>query len=321
MGVLAKNTILASLLAFTVSSFVYFGFANVYSSGIFSREAFLEQFHSGVYQYRILSGYLLMGIYHFLGSLPLDYSMFRLQFINPGADPRMFLSFYILNTTFTILSAVALVLLSHTQTFVATSSERLLIPALGIFTIALSQFVIVPYDCSSYFLMLLFFLIFLKYTANRSTGTFIMLCVIMLVSTLNRESSALSLSLAATLLYRKSGFTRQSWIPLAVLTSVFVLTYAGMRFTGNSFTTNDGNLLRENFSDPKNLLGLLFWGVFFMLSLNLAAGKPERKNILLFHLLAAPYLLMCIYTGILYEIRLYIPLFLSAMTLGRIKVK
>ena len=84
-----------------------------------------------------------------------------------------------------------------------------------------------------------------------------------------------------------------------------------------NFTTNDGNLLIQNFTQPKNILGILFWLVFFAFTLILAKDQKAVKHILIFHLLSFPYLILCFYTGILYEIRLYIPLLLTSLLLSK----
>ena len=314
---LLSKIIFAVLLAFTVNSFVYFGFANVYSSKILNIESFQDQFHSGIYQYRILSGYFLIWIYDFLSSLNLDYSIFKLKFLNPDSEPQMYLSFYILNTFFIMLSAAILVIITESKSIVATYSEKLLISAVAIFCVALSQFVIVPYDISSYFFLLLFFYFLIQYVEKQSVSKLIFLSIIILVSTLNRESSALSLSLAATLLFSKFGLKKESILPIAALTIVFIAVYLGLRITSENFTTNDGNLLIQNFTQPKNILGLLFWAVFFVFTLILAKDQKAFKQILLFHLLSFPYLVLCFYTGIIYEIRLYIPLFLTSILLTK----
>lgn len=318
-----KNILLkiffAILLAFTVNSFVYFGFANVYSSKILNFQEFQNQFSSGIYQYRKLSGWLLMWIYDFLGGLNLDYSVFKLKFLNPESEPRMFLSFYLLNTFFTVLSGIVMVFITESKNFIATNSEKILITAAGIFTIALTQFVIVPYDVSSYFFLLLFFYFFLKYLGENNHAKLIILAVIIIISTLNRESSALSLSLAATLLLSKFGIKKESILPVAVLGGTFVAVYLGMRFFSQSFTTNDGSLLLENFTQPKNYLGLLFWAVFLLFSLLISKDKTAVRNILLFHALSLPYILMSFYSGILYEVRLYVPLFLTSLFLAGIE--
>lgn len=318
---LTKNVIFAALLAFTVNSFVYFAFGNIYSARILNYADFQEQFHSGIYQYRILSAHLLVWIYEFLGSLNLNYDIFKLKFLNPNSEPQMYLSFYVLNTSFSILSAVVMVLITESRSFVANQSEKLLIIVAGIFVMALTQFVIVPYDASSYFFLLLFFWLLLKYLEKNSFSNLIILAVILLISTLNRESSALSISAAATLLLSKFGLKKETILPVAVLGTVFISVYLGMRFLNQSFSTNDGNLFLQNFTQPKNILGLLFWLTFLAFTLLISNGKEQIKNILVFHLLAAPYIFMCFYTGILYEARLYVPLFLTGLMLAKISVE
>ncbi len=314
---LLSRIIFAVLLAFTVNSFVYFGFANIYSSKILNIQSFQDQFHSGIYQYRILSGYFLIWIYDLLSASNIDYEIFKFKFVKPDSEPQMYLSFYILNTFFIMLSGAMMVLITESRNFVATTSEKLLITAVAIFCIALSQFVIVPYDVSSYFFLLLFFYFLIQYLQQQANSKLIILSFIIIISTLNRESSALSLSLAATLLYSKFRLKKETILPIAVLATVFLGIYFGLRLMSEIFSTNDGNLLIQNFTEPKNILGILFWLVFFVFTMMLAKNQRAAKNIVLFHLLSFPYLILCFYTGILYEIRLYIPLFLTSILLTK----
>ncbi len=314
---LFSKIIFILLLAFTVNSFVYFSFGNLYSSTVLNYADFENQFHSGIYQYRILSGYFLIWIYDFLSSLNIDYQIFKLKFFNTDAEPKMYLSFFILNTIFLILSSIVLVFITETKNFIATQSEKILMISVAIFAISLSQFVIVPYDVSSYFFLLLFFFFLLKYLEKDSALNLIILLVILIISTFNRESSALSLSLAATLLYAKFGLKKKMYLPIIFLFVSFIAVYLGMRLWSESFSTNDGNLLEENFSQPKNFLGILFWMIFFIFTLILAKDRKGVRLILIFHVLSFPYILMCFYTGILYEVRLYIPIFLTSLILSR----
>ncbi len=317
---LFSKLLFAALLAFTVNSFVYFSFANVYSSSILNYQSFQDQFHSGIYQYRILSGYFLIAIYDFLSTLNIDYQIFKLKFLNPDSEPKIYLSFFLLNTFFLMLTSVLMVLITESKNFIATNSEKILLTAIGIFVIALSQFVIVPYDVSSYFFILLFFLFAMKYVEKNSTFNLIILSAILIISTINRESSALSIALIASLLFSKFGLKKQFILPVAILGTIFVVTYLGMRLMNESFTTNDGGLLVQNFTQPKNILGLLFWILFFAFTLILAKDRKGLNHILLFHLFSIPYIVMCFYTGILYEIRLYIPLFLTSIFLSKTEV-
>ncbi|WP_326986642.1 hypothetical protein [Chryseobacterium sp. MP_3.2] len=314
---LLPKLLFAVLLAFTLSSFVYFSFGNIYSSKILNYQDFSQQFNSGIYQYRVLSGYFLLWIYDFLTTLNIDYSIFKLKFLDPDAEPQMYLSFYILNTFFLVLSSMILVFITEARNFIATNSEKILMISIAIFASVFTQFVIVPYDISSYFFLLLFYYFFLKYLENNSVSILVLLMGLMVISTLNRESSALSLSLAATLLYEKFGLKKEMIKPLLTLTVTFVGVYFGMRFLNESFSTNDGNLLAQNFTDPKNMLGILFWIIFFVFTIFLSKDEKTKRNILIFHLFSIPYIIMCFYSGIIYEIRLYIPIFLTSLLLGR----
>lgn len=307
-------------MAFIVNSLVYFSFGNIYSSKILNYNDFSQQFNSGIYQYRILSGYFLLWIYDFLSSFNINYEIFKLKFFDADAEPQLYLSFFILNTFFLVLSALVMILITETKNFLATETEKILMIVVAIFTIAISQFVIVPYDISSYFFLLIFFFFLIKYLERNSVFNLIILIIILAISTINRESSALSLSLIATVLYTKFGLKKESILPIAVLGITFVAVYLGMRLISENFTTNDGNLLVQNFTQPKNILGILFWFTFFLFSIILAKDKNAARLIVIFHLFSIPYILMCFYTGILYEVRLYVPLFLTSLLLGKIRV-
>ncbi|MBU8883529.1 hypothetical protein KSK37_10580 [Kaistella sp. DKR-2] len=314
---LFSRIVFVALLAFVVNSFVYFSFGNIYSSKILNYNGFTQQFNSGIYQYRVLSGYFLIWIYETLSYLNIDYQIFKLKFFDHNSEPKMYLSFFILNTFFLILSAVMLTLITESKAFIATQAEKILLTAVAVFVISFSQFVIVPYDISGYFFLLVFYFFLMKYLEKSSNLNLIILAVTLLISTLNRESSALSISVAATFLYSKYGSKKETLFPLAVLGIAFAAIYFGMRIMNEKFSTNDGNLLIQNFREPKNILGLLFWAVFFVFTLVLAKDKKAVNHILVFHLLSLPYIAMCFYTGIIYEIRLYIPIFLISLAISR----
>ena len=91
---LISKFLFVGLFAIVVNSFIYFSFGNIYSSSVLNYTDFQNQFHSGIYQYRILSGYFLTLIYDILSTLNIDYQLFKLKFINENAEPQMHLSFY-----------------------------------------------------------------------------------------------------------------------------------------------------------------------------------------------------------------------------------
>lgn len=313
---LTFKLIFAVILAFTVSVFVYFSFANVYSSVLFNPENFQKQYYNGIYRYRILSSAMLDSVYTLIQSLPVKNKVQTFLWDKSG-DSVLYLSFAILNTFFTMLSAAVMVLITESKNFVASGSEKILLVVASLFAIIITQFVIVPYDCSSYFFLLLFFAVLLKYMEKETWSTLAVLILIMVVSSLNRESSALSISLAATLLFSKYGLHKKSILPVFWLALSFMAVYFGVRIYFGVFSTNDSNLLFRNFTLYRNLFGILFWVVFFTLSIIIAKDKTAVRNIFIFHLFAIPYILMCFYAGILYEARLYVPLFLTSLFLGR----
>ena len=308
-------------MAFVINTFIYFSFANVYSSEILTYQNFEGQFSSGIYQYRILSGFFFFWVYDLLSGLQINYDIFKLKFLQKDSEPQVYVAFYILNTLFLLASTLVLHFILQRKEIMATSIEKLMIGTITVFSIAITQFVIVPYDVSSYFFILLFALVFIKYLEKESGLLFTLLCIILVLSALNRETAALSLSFAATLLYSKFGISRKALFKLLPLVVCFVSVYIGLRYFMKTFTTNDGNLFLQNFTEPKNLLGILFWLVFFLFSFQLAKTSRNKKMILLFHVFALPYLVMCFYSGILYEVRLYVPLFLCSLLLGNLKTE
>lgn len=307
----------AMLLAFTVNSIVYFSFGNVYSTSILNYDSFSAQFSAGIYSFRVLSAVLVVWIYNLLGSLNPDYNILKLKFLDGNADPQLYVAFYLLNTFFLILSAAVFTLITSLKNFAATSTEKLLLISVAVISIAVTQYVILPYDCSSYFFLLLFIFVFLQYIESGRNSLLMISSTLIFISALNRETAALSLSFAGAALYYRDGFTRKNFLILSLLSGIFLATYLGLRISAHHFTTNDGNLLQENLFQLKNLFGILFWLVFFTFSLLLANGQNSRRIIAFFHFLAVPYIVMCFYTGILYEVRLYIPLFLTSLILGR----
>ena len=307
-------------MALTVNSFVYISFANIYSAPLLNYKNFVEQYTNGIYQYRFLSIDLLLWIYEQLNLHPTDFKL-KLTFIDESAEKNMFLAYFFLNSFFLALSSIMMVLITETKNFIASNSEKILIIAAGLFPILVSQFVLVPYDCSSYFFLLLFFWILLKYIDKPHVGTLLLLTLILIISTLNRESSALSISLAATLLYVVFGIKKQGIIPIMFLAICFIAVYISLRFIFGSFKTNDGSLFWINLTNPGGWIGFLFWLVFLGFSILIANGRKQINYILIFHFFSMPYILMCFYTGLLYEIRLYVPIFLTSLLLAKLDLR
>jgi hypothetical protein len=68
------------------------------------------------------------------------------------------------------------------------------------------------------------------------------------------------------------------------------------------------------------MIGLIFWGLFFYLPMAIAATVENKWLIVAFFILSLPYIYSCLKGGVLWEVRLYIPLFLSALFLSKLDV-
>ncbi|MPT31563.1 MAG: hypothetical protein E2600_07830 [Chryseobacterium sp.] len=312
--------IFVTLFVIVINIFIYFAFGSVYSAPLLNIDSFKEQYESGVYQYRWLSTSLLIYIYNFLESLPFRIRL-KMDFWDKNAQPNMFFAYAFLNTFFLISANIVLLLITETKYFVANQSEKIFVVTLSTLSIGLSQFVLVPYDCSSYFFLFVFVLIFLKYLKNKRLILLFVLISILMISTLNRESSALSLSFAAVFLYNKYGLNKKSWLPMVYLVIGFLATYIGVRLAVDSFEIRNENFFLENMIQTRNRFGILFWIVFFVFGLLVSNNKQTTRNILIFHLFSLPYIIMCFYTGALYEIRLYIPIFLSCLIISKLSIE
>lgn len=303
-----------------INVFVYFAFVNIYSSHLLNIDNFRNQYESSVYQYRWLSTNLLIWIYNLLESLPYKINL-RNDFWSENAEANMLFAYAFLNTFFLILSNITLLLITEAKKIVAHESEKIMIIVIATLVIGISQYILTPYDCSSYFFLFFYIFLFLKYLENRSHIILFFLLLIIVISTANRESSALSISFAGVVLYQLFGLKKQTIFPIACMIVAYLTTYIGLRFVMGSFEFASKNLFFENIGGTRNMFGILFWGVFFMLSLLISNNKQAVKNILIFHLLSLPYILTCFYTGILYETRLYVPIFLSCLVLSKFQIR
>jgi hypothetical protein len=309
------------LLSMVTNKIVYFGYTPNYAADIFSRQAFNGRFDHDVYQYRILSKYLLFKVDDWLGqSMPEKGAELRIGIYTPGGSQRFYLAFYYLNTFFLVLTSIMVVLLLHLdRSFQLGEAERNLIMFLIPIVISLSQFVVCCYDVSSYFFQLLIIYIFLKYIDRQRMLTLAIIDVLLIISTLNRESSALSVSIIALLLLTRYGINRQSILSCCGLAACFLGTYIGLRhFIHDNSNLHITNIQAGHLWIDTNIIGLFFWALFFYLPLSIANSAENRWLIAVFFLFSLPYILTCLKDGVLWEVRLYVPLFISSIFLSKL---
>lgn len=301
---LTQTIIVVVLVSFVTSNIVYFGFVSNYSRSIFAKESFTARYTTNVFKYRVLSRTLL---------LRLDTAIDK-----DGKD--WYTSVFYLNTFFLILTSVLAVLLVDLPVFSMSPGEKVCFSFLVPVVINLSQFCVVPYDTSSYFFQLLILYIFLRFYETHFLASLGAILILIALSTANRESSAISVAFLALISILKYGMTKKAVIPILLYAGSFLLTYILLRELIRSPKEAEMPIstLAGDLTAYVNILGLLFWVIFGYFSLALARTPENSYLILLFHLFCLPYIFTVFTVGILWEVRLYIPLFLSSLFLSKI---
>jgi len=284
---------------------VYYGFISNYNHIMMSRESFVGLYDTGVFYYRILSKYLLLGW---------D------DFIDPS-HREFYRSTFYFNTFFLILSGIVTVgLVNLNRSLTMSRSERYFILFLVPLVVNITQYVVVPYDVLSYFFQLLIIWIFLKYYLNHFVRATMAICLLLILSTLNRESSALSISFIAAVIFFHFGFKKKDIISLSLFALSFLGTYLALRALIPKAPPDPqlAPYLVGNLALGINRSGLLFWILLGSFTYMLSNNDRNRNVILFFYLAGAPYVFTVWKNGILWEVRLFIPLFLGSLLLSKL---
>lgn len=282
----ARKVILCLVAPLCANFFAYYGFITHYSVGVFSPRGFHAQYDHEVFRYRVLGKALLLAVYRAVEYLnPADAGWNRMAAFLGTDSINFYHSYYILNTIFLCLTLLVVSdYLSDLELLVVT------------LLVAITQFVIVPYDAVAYFFLA---------CAFRWRHNLPVMAVLVFLAALNRETAALSLSLYACFLFLGRG---GSFRGLAVLTSVFVATYISLRFVygwGGAAVGNEFTFVR--YLNRNSAVGIGF---------ALAAGYALVRRpawALVFLACSLPYIVSVFLTGYPFEARLWIPLLLGVM--------
>jgi len=309
------------ILSIVSSKIAYFGFNSSIMANVFTQESFRNGFGNDIYRYRILSSSLLLALDNTLSTI-IDENGEKEPVLKhaKGSTNHFYYAFYYLNTFFLILVSVIIVLLLNLKNaFLVSDGEKYILLFIAIMSINYTQFIICPYDISSYFFQLLTLYIFLRFMNEEFLLTTFAVASLILISTLNRESSALSIAITTILALQKWGFKRRMFFFSGLSALAFTIAYVGIRFIlKDSGHTKVLNPLAGHPFLPENIMGVIFWGVFFLLPIMTSNNKKNKWLIGSYHLLSLPYIYMCLKDGALWEIRLYIPLFLGSLFLAKI---
>lgn len=281
----ARKVILCLVAPVCANYFAYYGFITHYSVGVFSPRGFHAQYDHEVFRYRVLGKALLLGVYRLVEYFnPADAGWNRMAAFLGTDSINFYHSYFLLNTAFLCLTLLVV-------------SDRLADLELLVVTllIAITQFVVVPYDAVAYFFLACTF----RWRHNLPLAA-----LVVLLAALNRETAALSLSLYACFFFLGRGGSLKG---LAVLTTVFVATYLSLRvaYGWNQAAGNEFTFVK--YLNQNSAVGIGF---------ALAAGyaivrRPAWAGVFL--LCSLPYIVSILVTGNPFEARLWVPLLLGVM--------
>lgn len=307
----------------------YFQFTPNYTQDLFSKQKFESFYGTRVYQTRLLGRHLHLWVYEQLSKLEKfkaysanEYNARRLLHLDPQADVTFYLTYFLLAALFSVLTALLLLLLlDNEKVFGRNTAFKDLAVLFFSVLAAMTQFVVTPYDTPGYFFQALGMWLFLRYWVTQHRAWLVLLCGLIVVATLNRETSLLILSFMAALYLGKEGW-RLAWMRQMILPALcFALPYLYLKFTAaGPPALTDESQWRINFqlTNPWSLMGLLFAAFVFYFSLVLVRTQSHRLPAY-FLLFALPYLFIIPSVGLMVEYRLWMPVLEAVIVLSLVR--
>lgn len=295
------------IIPISLNFIVYYGFVSNYPAKIYEVESLKDELGYGVYKHRILGNVALLAVNDIVSQInfPDNIKTFeRIKSFLEVKDLSLYHSYFILNTIFLVLTASVLFMFFNLTWIKLGETEKFIYQLLITVLICISQFVTLHYDVMSYFLIVL--CVYTIVTAKNITS-FIVLLLFLIAGALTRETIILVIAfhLLTLVKYNEWGFYTNV-IQFYIINGVFIATFLLVCFI-NGF---DGFILNrimfpENIIAPQNLLGFLFMlAVTYLLMIE----KKSRTTIMSFLFVSIPYLIVLLLTGIMFEIRLWIPM-------------
>lgn len=291
------------------------------------QEAPSDWYYKGIYQYRFLSREAVDMITVFLKKI-MTYENFPLKAYIQKKGTSYYHALFLYNTFFAVIVSWMLNLILKNKTFFPEFNVKSRMVVVLIMTLisAFSQYVIVHYDNAAIFLLLCGFYFSLQYYHNDySLKWMILLNGIILISTLNRETSCLNISFLGSLLLFNTSFNKENVLnvirKLFIPVCSFILPYFILRLLlpqkeGDNYYFFESITLWSNLTGINQIVGWLYAIVFIRFIYFFIPTVNNRKLANYFLILSAPYILMICLVGILWETRLFIPLFYGLVVLA-----
>jgi hypothetical protein len=231
----------------------------------------------------------------------------QLKRLDPAASVSFYFAYFAVNTLFFVLTIAVLMLALGADD---TLQKRLLIVFLS-FLIALSQYVVTPYDNLAYFLLCAGAWLSL---APPAPGRLLVLFFVVMLGTATRETAALNISFAAAIYLLRHGFRpHRDLLTVACVVTAFVCTYLGLRcvygFVGGIY---DAGAAGRSPTTLDYLIVLMSLCLLWLLT----GDAGDGRALIWLLVCASPYLCFVALFGIWRELRLWVPLILLARILA-----
>ncbi|MGE8556068.1 MAG: hypothetical protein ACN6OB_19265 [Chryseobacterium jejuense] len=304
-----------AVLPFLLFAMAYYGFESSYVR-LKTMEKAPDFMFASVYAYRVIPNYLSVHVTEVVTFIVNNYIPFLKNFLLKQGT-LFYHSIFLINSFFFILSSVVLHALLKLGALHLTI--RRMIHLLAIFFIVIIQYVPTNCDSIAIFFYLWGALLTLKYLENRKPTDFILLCAVVFISTLARETSCLNISFFAAMCIDFEKLKNKDFTfikELILLVIAFIVPYAGLRMTiHQDVSFVEGIYFLDNFSSPFNLSGLLF-GIISLYFSYLLCNDKGRMLIWKYLFFAIPYLIMIAMVGLFWETRLFLPLILTGIVVA-----
>lgn len=314
-----SSVLFIALLPFLLFFMAYYGFESSYVK-LKTLEKTPDFLFSSVYAYRVIPNYLTVHVTEFLTTFVNTYLVSIKPFILKSGT-LFYHSIFLINIVFFLGSSLVLDKILNLKPNLFASDPRLrkLLHLLGVFMMVIVQYV--PTNCDSiavfFFLVGIFFS--LKFSKLRQNRDLLILCGVVFVSTLVRETACLNIAFFGALFFDYRSFRIKDfpfYKEILMLIAAFIIPYVGLRLIiAQETSLAEGFYLVQNFSSPFNLAGLIF-GMVLLYFIYQFCGVAERNIFKSFMILSIPYLGMVTFVGLFWETRLFLPLLLGVLVIS-----
>lgn len=302
------------ILPFLLYFMSYYGFESSYARLKTMEKAPAFMF-SSVYAYRVIPNYLSVHVTEFFTFIIDTYAPFSKNFLLKQGT-LFYHSTFLINSFFFLLSSVILhsIFKISASGIILHVTIRRMLHLLAVFFIVITQYV--PTNCDS--IAIFFYLsgcfLTLTYMQKGRMKDFVLLIIVVAVSTFVRETACLTISFFAAVfvdvekLKKKDFSTVKS---IFILTAAFIIPYTTLRMViHQKVSFVEDVYLRQNFTSLFNLCGFIF-GIISMYFCYQLCNKQGIVLVTKYLLFSLPYLIMIAVVGLFWEARLFIPLILT----------